>query len=514
MFQDFNVEPILSPGFLIKTFYFENMSSLFIAQRHYRVFQLVVFLAFIAIWYLANDGLAFWDDYTYLRFANDVNQESFNITNNHFTSRLGMIYPVAWLIKIVGNSTYAAALYPLLCSLILLALIFWLGNRQGHWIGIVGALMILVDYHILTFSTHLFPEMPLALFVFGALICYDTVNKREGDYRLLALLMCLLLLAAFLIKTSIFICIPLFLFLFLNDLRQSKNKSFWIISSALLVFFFLLHGFWYQETFGDFWYRFNNISDNHQATEKTYFDKPSTEIFKRLTYLPLVGFTKGGFFIPLLFGAPAFLSLKRKDWSLNNSNNIWAISAILIIASWWFISTNWRYYSPMPTDTRHITFVIPLLIMAGAYWWIEKGIFKKLLQSQLKWVVVLALMAIPVYKITKAGDRSFKELSQVVNEQFVSDEQPQKIITDGLLSYGYSFFYDFKNTQDVYDWWVELDFESVRVGDYLLVNSGVLNDRYEEPGYLQLLKNSIAIKGLNLEELDANGKITLYRIVE
>jgi len=464
------------------------------------------------IWYLANDGLAFWDDYTYLKFANDVNQGRFQISTNHFTSRLGMIYPVAWLTQVFGNSAYTAALYPLICSLTLLALVFWYGNRYGHWIGVIGALMILVDYHTLTFTTHLFPEMPMVLCVFGALLCYDTVNRREGDYRLLGLLMSLLLLAAFLIKTSVFICVPFFLFLFVNDFRRGRNKPFWIISAFLIVFFFLLHGLWYQETFGDFWFRFNNISNNHEATVKTFFDKPSSDLLKRLTYLPLLGFTKGGFFIPLLFGLPALLSLKRKDWSLNDPQKLWAVAAVLIITSWWFISTNWKYYSPMPTDTRHITFVIPLLIMAGAHWWIKKDVFVKLLLSQLKWALVLGLLSIPFYKITKAGDRSFKPLSEIVEDQFVSNDVSETIITDGLLSYGHPYFYDFDESEDTYVWWVEMDFESVKIGDYLLVNSGVLNTRYEEPGYLQLLRNSVMAKNLDLVEIEKKGRVSLYRI--
>lgn len=488
------------------------MQSLFIPQKQYRLFQLGVFILFVVVWFLANDGLVFWDDFTYLNFANEVNQDTFQITTNHFTSRLAMIYPVAWIIDLVGINAYTASLYPLLCALTILTLIFWFGNQYGHWFAIVATFLLLVDYHTLTFSTHLFPEMPMALCVFGALLCYDTVNRREGDYRLLALTMSLLLLGAFLIKTSVFICVPLFAFLFINDWIRGRNKPFWLISVLLLVFFFLLSGFWYKETFGDFWYRFNNISDNHEATDRTFFDKSSLDILKRLTYLPYLGFMKGGFFIPLAFGLPALLSLKKKDWSLNDPKKLWAIAALLIIGAWWFISTNWKYYSPMPTDTRHITFVIPLLIMAGVHWWLDKDLFQKLIQSQLKWVLAISLLAIPLYKITKSNDRSFRALKEVVNDQFVRNENAQRIITDGLLSYGYPYFYDFEATEDQYDWWVEMDFESIEVGDYLLVNSGVINSRYEEPAYLILLKNSISAKGYELRLLVEESKVRLSEI--
>ena len=82
------------------------------------------------------------------------------------------------------------------------------------------------------------------------------------------------------------------------------------------------------------------------------------------------------------------------------------------------------------------------------------------------------------------------------------------------MSYGYPYFYDFEASDDTYDWWVGMDFETIRQGDYLLVNRGVLNDRYEEPGYLQLLRNSIASKGFSLEFLEERGKVTLMVISE
>lgn len=490
------------------------MLKKFISPKTYRLSQLAINVAFLIVWYFANDGLAFWDDYTYVNFAQQINDGTFQITNNHFTSRVGLLYPVAWLTDLLGINQFSITVFPLLCALGLLNLFFWIGERYGHWIGLLAGFMLLVDYHTITFMTHLFPELPVALSIFGALFCYDFVNRREGDYRILALLMSLLIFAAFIIKTSMFIVGPLFAFLVINDFRRHRNKGFWYISISLLVFFFLIHGFWYKEMFGDFFYRFNNISDNHQATVKTFFDKESTEIIKRLTYLPFLGFIRGGFFIPLGFALPALLTLKKKDWNLDKPEKLWPIASILIIASWWFISTNWKYYSPMPVETRHIMFVIPVMLMAGAYYWVDKPIFNKVMTSKLKWLVIAGLLIIPGYKISKSGDRNFDELESLMKTEFVGKVWPQKIITDGLISYGYSYFYGLEPTNDVYQWWVELDFNQVAIGDYILVNPPYLNDRYEEPGYLNLLKNSISSKGWALQAFGDYKAVEVYVIVE
>lgn len=487
------------------------MPKEFIDFKTYRTIQVMSNVFFIAVWYLANDGLAFWDDYTYVNFANQINQGTFEITTNHFTSRVGLLYPVSWITDLLGVNQYTITIFPLLCALVILNLLFWVGHKHGHWIGIISGVLLIADYHTITFVTHLFPEIPIALGIFVALLCYDFVNRREGDYRVLALLMALALFGAFLIKTSILILFPLFAYLVFNDFRRKNNQGFWYISVSLLVFFFLLHGFWYKETFGDFFYRFNNISDNHEATVKTFFDKDTVEILKRLTYLPFEGFLRGGFFIPLGFALPALLTLRRNDWRLNKPEMLWPVASVLMIGSWWFISTNWKYYSPMPVDTRHITFVIPVLIMAGAYYWSDKVVFAKVMGAKLKWLPLAAMLAIPAYKVYKAGDKNYKELETIVRSEFVENPAAQTIITDGLLSYGAPYFYDFESSNDTYSWWVELDFSQIKAGDYLLVNEPTLNDRYEEPGYLSLLRNSIASRGWQLETV-YEGKILLQVI--
>ena len=157
------------------------MLKKFISPKTYRLSQLAINAAFLIVWYFANDGLAFWDDYTYANFAHQINEGTFQITNNHFTSRVGLLYPVAWLTDILGVNQFSITVFPLLCAIGLLNLFFWIGDRCGHWIGLLAGFMLLVDYHTITFMTHLFPELPVALSIFGALFCYDFVNQSIVD---------------------------------------------------------------------------------------------------------------------------------------------------------------------------------------------------------------------------------------------------------------------------------------------------------------------------------------------
>jgi len=482
--------------------------------KSYYWIQLAFNLLFISFWFFANEGLAFWDDFTYLHFANQINYDLFEITRNHFTSRVGLIYPVAWIIRWTGINSYTITLFPLLSALLSLNLLMWYGRRVAVWVGVIGGLFLICDYHFLHFSTHLFPELPLAFCVLTALMSYDLMNRKEGDHRFLALLTATALFAAFLIKTTVFLVVPLFLYLFFNDsLRRRRNASYWIVTIACLLFFLILNLLSYYETKGDAFYRLNNISINHEPTVKTFFDKPWQDTLKRLTYLPFIGFLRGGFFISFLLALPALLSIRKKDWRLDDPSTLWSVSALLILISWWFMSTNWKYYSPMPVDTRHITFVIPLLLVAGIFWWQKTFIFKQSVDKKWPLTLLMGLFLIPLYKISIADQRNFDSLELMFERELLGKDQKKKatVFTDGLISYGNPYFYDFKKPNLTYVWWFETDLSRVELGDFILINPAFLNERYEDVKHIEKLKVLIDQKGWSLT-CELEGQVQLCEI--
>lgn len=466
--------------------------------------QVIFNIAFVVIWYLANDGLAFWDDFSYLNFAQQVNQGTFEVTTNHFTSRIALIYPVAQVIDLLGINEYSITVFPMLCTLGVLNVLFFMGRQTNIWIGLIGGFMLICDYHTIVFSTHLFPEMPITLYVLLAIGAYDMINRRVGDHRFLALLTSSSIFAAFLTKTTVFLLIPLFLYLFINDwFFRKRHKSYWLITASTLVFFVLLNFIYYYETTGDFFFRLNNISDNHEATVKTFFDKPALEVIKRLTYLPILGFTKGGFFIPLLFALPSLFSIKKRSWRLDDQKMLWPISILLILVTWWFISTNWKYYSPMPLDTRHIAFLIPLMIVAGSNWWIRTGLFKKVVNAQYGWLIFAPLLAIPAYRIATADVRNFKDLEETFAQKVLPIESKATVFTDGLISYGYPYFFHFEETPLEFEWISETN-RSIKKGDYIIVNPAYLNQRYGDQINLEKLRQQAQRVGdLHCESIGA-----------
>lgn len=443
-------------------------------------------LFFVVVWYLANQGLSFWDDFSYLSLANDINTGDFEITTNHFTSRITILYPVAYIIKYLGVNEYTTVFFPLLCGLVLLNLILWLGHSINRWIGVIGGALFICDYHMIYFAGHLFPEMPMALMIFVVLMSYYLVLKGEMVARMAGLLAALALFGAFLTKTTVVLLLPLLLFLFILDRKKRHNGSFWLVFVSLSIFFFLVNGFWYMEVKGSFFYRFQNIADNHVATAKSFFDKGSSAILARLTYLPLMGFLKGGFFIPLILALPAMFKLKKSHFNLEKAEHLWPIASIFLLAAFWFASTSWRYYSPLPTDPRHIVFFIPIFIMTAATFWPETKLFTLLKRKWVSILAVIVVLTIPTYAVSKFGDKNFNEEKYLITEYFVEDPVDQVIITDGLISYGYPFFYDFETTGDQYYWFSEMtknDVEELINSDkpiYFLTNPANFHEYYND----------------------------------
>jgi len=457
-----------------------------ISAGRYRQVLLLYNLLFVAVWFLSNQGLSFWDDFSYLSLANDINQGDFEVTTNHFTSRVTVLYPVAYVIKYLGISEYTTVIYPLFCGLTLLNLFAWLGHRINRWIGIIGAGLVLCDYHLNYFSNHLFPEMPMALMVFVVLMSYFLVLKNEMVPRMAGLLAALALFGAFLTKATVVLLLPLLIYLFVLDRRKHRNGSFWLVFVSLTIFFFLLNGFWYLEVKGSFFYRFQNIADNHVATAKSFFDKGASTILARLTYLPLLGFLKGGFFIPLLVALPAMIKLRKSHFKLDKAEHLWPVAALFLLAAFWFFSTSWRFYSPLPTDPRHIVFFIPVFIMTAATFWPEQKLFLNLKKQPIAIALIMGFLAIPVYYISQSGKKNFKAEESIISMHLAGNEDSQIVITDGLTEYGHPYFYQFNDVEDEYFWFSELSEEKLRslfeTGKpmYLLVNRAYFNQYYND----------------------------------
>ena len=494
------------------------LAQISIPLKKYNRIQAVANLLLLAVWYFSNEGLLFWDDFTYLSLANEINQGVFEVSEHTFTNRVALIYPTAWIIKLLGINAYTAVIFPLACSLGVLNLIFWLGRLTHVWVGLTGGLLFVTDYHLGFFSVHLFPELSLTLCVFTFLLSYYLLLKEVMASGMAALVGALALFAALLVKATVFFLVPLLLFLWINDWLKHRNRFFWLVFASLSAFFCICYGLWYQEMKGDFFYRFVNIVDNHVPMPGSLHDKGLIAIIKRLSYSPVFSFFNGGFFIPLGLALPGIFSLKRKDFRLNDADSFWPVASVMLLIGFWLMPTTWEVYSPTPAETRHIVYFIPVFVMTAALYWPYVKLPKVLGGSRTLFAGVFLLFLIPVYRIYQSGRLNFKEEEYLVGKYLVKDPAIALVVTDALTEHGHLYFYGFEEAGDHYVWFSRddvLDQISVFEGKrYVLLNPAYFNEDYQDTRNYKAFLKKIRESGMKLELLEARGKVKLYRLKE
>ena len=469
-------------------------------------------------WYFSNEGLLLWDDFTYIQLAHEINQGTFEVSGHPFSNRIGLVYPTAWAIGFLGINAYSVVVFPLICSLALLNLVFWLGKLTHLWVGMIGGLLLVTDYHLGFFSVHLFPELPLTLCVFVFLVSYYLLLKQVLVPRMAAFVASLALFAGLLIKTTVFFLVPLLVFLWVNDYRQRRNRAFWLVFVFLSTFFFVIYGLWYQEIKGNFFYRFVNIADNHVPMPNSLFDKGLPSILRRLTYTPILSFLNGGFFIPLGLALPGILSLRKKSFRLKEADSFWPVASLMLLIGFWFMSTTWRTYSPIPAETRHITFFIPVLIITAANYWSYKRLPGILLKPSILFIGLFVLFLIPAYRIYHSNGSNFKKEELLVQQYLVGQRENALVVTDALTEQGHSYFYRFGSVSDRYVWFSREDvldrlflFEGKR---YLLYNPSFFNEDYQDTKKYQSFLKDLEENQIGLELVEAMGDVRLYLLEE
>jgi hypothetical protein len=135
--------------------------------------------------------------------------------------------------------------------------------------------------------------------------------------------------------------------------------------------------------------------------------------------------------------------------------------------------------------------------------------------AEKKWAVALVLLAfftIPAYTISKSKNKGFDQEKEIIEEYFVFNRISQTVITDGLTSYGYSYFYDFTEAGDKYLWFSEMDLDEVRQGDFVLENRAYFNQEYNDDQNFGVLLSWISEQGWQLHLLEDKKGVKLYRI--
>ena len=202
----------------------------------------------------AFSGYQGGDDRLYIQHAFELSQgRLIPDTFSHWQSRLGMLLPLAGLMRIFGASLAVVAAIPFFWTLVTVVLgyvagqIFYRNTRTS----LLAALLVAVFPLDVIFATQYFPDMALAALTGIAFLAFCTAPTAVSPSVNYALSGVALGLAYLHRETALFLLLPMFAITFVR--RRWEFRSVWfalglasVISAELLVFACMFHDPWHR----------------------------------------------------------------------------------------------------------------------------------------------------------------------------------------------------------------------------------------------------------------------------
>jgi 4-amino-4-deoxy-L-arabinose transferase-like glycosyltransferase len=279
----------------------------------------------------------------------------------HWNTRLGVILPAALSIKTLGVHHIAFVLWPLLAStLSVLVCYFVAGELVGPKVARLAVVFQAVFPLELIYSTHLFPDVLVALFSTLSLWCW-ILGLRSGEARNF-LLSGAFFAAGYLCRETVVMECPVYLALWLLERRPRHSRILWALVGPLLVV--SIECGVYATTAGSPFYRWNAILAQQRNPENLL-----------LIQSPVSG---GNFWTD-----PIFMIVANQEFGLYHLASsmvalvaLWRWRSVRPFAVWLLVGFFWTYYGttvPMrwvtlQRDPRYIApLTVPSVVLL-AYW--------------------------------------------------------------------------------------------------------------------------------------------------
>ena len=333
-----------------------------IFQRPIIALGLVLVLhSFFYFW--SHSGLEGTDDLFYAKLASDMSRGTFELTPSIFENRLGVIMPTSLSYHVFGVNKYSTTLWPLICSIVTIVVVFIVANKlSGQNAAILSAFLLATNLAQIKFSSSLYPEITLSLFMIVAISALFFARNSESTARQLwlATLCAFAFLAAALTKLTVVWVLPFLIFLMIYDFRRLRNLKLWFYLCFMAVVVGLIYFVGYYIITGDLFYRFTGISEEFNA-QWGFQGQTTFDYIRRLTYEPLLFFLRDPrYAILFALSTPALLALFWPNLRSILGLRFWPVYVVVFLASFWFGSTSLSSYTPMPLREEQ-RFLLPLL---------------------------------------------------------------------------------------------------------------------------------------------------------
>jgi hypothetical protein len=319
--------------------------------------------------------ILFWSSYPFEFIASDpwgYSSRAFKIAEGTFFSnpsdqvfshRLGVILPTSLFYKLFGVSLITTNLISLISVLIIIITI-WLAS-PSHSSKFFALIFSLCSIALFNASIMLYPDIIATAFMaFSSLLLFKR-NKSLNNgsiYRLLPIIATLALFFAFLAKLSAYWVLPLWGMALFKDIKsQNKTllKRFYLPVFISAIFLGVSYLVIYQICWGNPLARFHNIQSMTGEHLWSWGSQSTQALIDRWTTQPAMLYFQELGVISLL----TILAL----WKLPESLKPWLYYTILTTLFFWFGTTSFTTYQPMPLVSRMILPSLPGFYILTGY---------------------------------------------------------------------------------------------------------------------------------------------------
>lgn len=304
---------------------------------------LFILILALAVRFVMFSGFIASDDFDYSSIANHINNGTFQIGGSHgtlpqFSLRFGLILPLAASFKLLGINDISLALFPLLCSLSSIVLIFLAGKLFfNSRTGLIAATLWAILPESIRLSTQYYPDTLSAFWLnISIILLYSNFNSSVKKKCFFGTIAGLTLGISWLSKASVVYLLPfIFGFLLWNAWRK-KDWSLLLSTFITLGSIFAAEFLIYHIYTGDILHRFHTTEANSSEGHRWMFVKNG-----------YYGWKEGGYFQALI--KRLFLNGPRALFTkgLFGNTTVFAVIAILyailrkqknfIFVSIWFL---------------------------------------------------------------------------------------------------------------------------------------------------------------------------------
>lgn len=386
---------------------------------------LIPFLAvYVALWSIYPHEMTASDPWAYSERAFQLASD-YEFSGDHvFSHRLWTYVPLALIYRIFGVSALTTNLWPLLATLLII-LTVWaaLPDTKSR---IIGALLCLTSAPLFEYSVKLYPDIIAAAFmVLSSLLLFSRKNIVYSEKKLFiyAIASVFFMFFAFLAKMSAYWVLPLWLIAIVADSKHNERsrlfKHFYIPVLVAGLFLGVAYLVFCYEVWGDPLVRFKNIqsmSGDHLWSRQS---GDFGQLVKRLTILPADLFLNQ-------YGA-AFLLLALLGFGIaKESVRPWGYYTLFCVVFFWFGTTSFTYYDPMPLVQRMTLPALPGIYILCAYLLSRLT----LVSLQPAWIRHL----LPVFLVLVLAGPSFSQYVETWKDKTLPEAEAIQIVKQSVES--------------------------------------------------------------------------------